>query len=76
MTDQEKMELATKVSETWDQWRDANEFDSSTDIPKEVLEGIFYAIGFLNDECMVYQPGWIKIQNSLEFLLKGNSDDE
>jgi len=76
MTDQEKIELATKVSETWDQWRDANEFDSSTDIPKEVLEGIFYAIGFLNDECMVYQPGWIKIQNSLEFLLKGNSDDE
>jgi hypothetical protein len=76
MTDQEKIDLATKVSETWDQWREVNEFDSSTDISKEVLDGIFYAIGFLNDECMVYQPGWLKIKNSLEFLLEGNSDHE
>ena len=76
MIEREKIELATKVSETWDQWRETNDFDSSTDISKEVLEGIFYAIGFLNDECMVYQPGWIKIQNSLEFLLEGNSDHE
>ena len=76
MTDQEKIELATKVSETWDQWRDANDFNSSTEISKEVLEGIFFAIGFLNKECTVYHLGWIKIQNSLEFLLEGNSDHE
>jgi hypothetical protein len=76
MTDQEKIDLATKVSETWDQWREENNFDSSTEISREILEGIFYAIGFLNEECIVYRLGWIKIQNSLEFLLGGNSDHE
>ena len=45
-------------------------------IINNLLDGIFYAIGFLNDECMVYHRGWMKIQNSLEFLLEGNSDHE
>lgn len=76
MNEQAKEDLALEVSDKWDRWREENEYDSSSEIPKEILEGIFFALGFLNGECEVHKIGWDKIQNSLIYLNEGEIEDD
>lgn len=76
MNELEKEDLAFKVADKWEQWRKENGFDSSSEIPKEILEGIFFALGFLNKECEIHKIGWDKIQNSLNYLNENEIDDD